>query len=255
MTEAPGSVQEISMLQSSTLAHLVQREIERLIMSGGLRTGERINEVIIARTLGVSRGPVREALRTLEEMGLVQFEKNRGVTVREISAQDAADIYEIRAAIEALACRRAALSMSDDQIDEFQALVEGMEKVAAAADIERYHPLNIRFHERLIEIASSIELTRIYRILLKKLTLFRRRTLGQDGAVSVSTAEHRLIVQQLASRNSTAAAMAMHDHIMASSRRMQQGLLLYFQSKPADQPQADVGPGPSGSHWTSGQAG
>lgn len=70
----------LALLRNETVQRLVQREIERLILTGELRAGERINEIEIARRLGVSRAPVREALRTLEEADLVKFEKNRGVT-------------------------------------------------------------------------------------------------------------------------------------------------------------------------------
>jgi DNA-binding GntR family transcriptional regulator len=72
---------ELAVLQSRTLPQLVQQDIEQLILSGELRAGERLNEVAIARRLGVSRGPIREALRTLEEAGLLRFEKMRGMAV------------------------------------------------------------------------------------------------------------------------------------------------------------------------------
>lgn len=236
MSEVHPLVSELSVIQSSTLGQLVQRELERQILSGALRAGERINEVEIARALGVSRGPVREALRTLREMGLVKIRKNYGVTVRKISAQDAADIYEIRAVLESLACRRAVSTIDDKQIAEIHTLVERMEQAAASSDVDSYHLLNIRFHERLLELANSFELIGVYQILLKKLTLFRRRTLGQDGAISVSNAEHRVILRELVTRNADAAAQAMHDHIMASSRRMQKGLRLFLENHEDSEP-------------------
>ena len=220
---------EIAFLRTWTLPQLVQREIERLILSGELRAGERLNEVWIARRIGISRGPVREALRTLEEAGLVRFLKNRGVAVREISPAEAANIYEIRATLEELACRRACERIADEQIGELRTLVARMEEAAAAEDVESYHPLNVAFHERFIELAGNPELAPIYRRLVGQLTLFRRRTLAQAGALSLSNAEHHRILEALTARDPVAAGKLMHDHIMASSRRIQESLRGYFE--------------------------
>src|SRR3712207_2568017 len=90
----------LELLRSRSLAGLVQNEIERLILTGELVVGTKLNESAIAHRLGISRGPVRESFRTLEEMGLVRLEKNRGVFVREISADEAAELYEVRAALD-----------------------------------------------------------------------------------------------------------------------------------------------------------
>src|SRR5437764_7733 len=87
----------IALVQSSSLPALVQKEIERMILAGDFAAGAKLNEVAVAALLGVSRGPVREAFRALEESGLVRLEKNRGVFVRQISVEDADEIYEVRA--------------------------------------------------------------------------------------------------------------------------------------------------------------
>jgi DNA-binding GntR family transcriptional regulator len=106
---------ELAVLQSRTLPQLVQQDIEQLILSGELRAGERLNEVAIARRLGVSRGPIREALRTLKEAGLLRFEKMRGMAVRDITPEEASDIYQLRACLEALICERATTRMSAER--------------------------------------------------------------------------------------------------------------------------------------------
>lgn len=220
---------QIAFLRTRTLSQLVQREIERLILSGQLRAGERLNEVAIARRLSVSRGPVREALRTLEEAGLVRLHKNRGVAVREISPEEAADIYEIRASLEELACRRAAGAIAEDEIEQLRSLVAGMQQPAASDDVESYHPLNVQFHERLVELAGNRELANMYRRLVDQLTLFRRRTLAQEGALALSNSEHLRILEALSARDPIAAGKLMHEHIMASSQRMQEALRRYFE--------------------------
>ena len=98
----------ITVLQTNSLPGLVQREIERMILAGELAAGAKLNEVAIAELLGVSRGPVREAFRALEESGLVRLEKNRGVFVRQIAVEEADEIYELRAVLDEFVGRRVA---------------------------------------------------------------------------------------------------------------------------------------------------
>ena len=83
----------IALLQTNSLPALVQREIERMILAGDLAAGAQLREAEVAAMLGVSRGPVREAFRALEESGLVRLEKNRGVFVRQIGVEEADDIF------------------------------------------------------------------------------------------------------------------------------------------------------------------
>jgi phosphonate utilization transcriptional regulator len=223
----------LAVLRSETVQSLVQREIERLILSGELRAGERINENEIARRLMVSRAPVREALRTLEQADLVRFVKNRGVTVREITLEDAEDIYELRAALEELICRRVAARINEKQIKELRRLVERMDDEAARADVESYHESNVLFHEKLTAFAGSREFASLYKTVIKKLILFRRRTLGQGGAVALSNVEHQTILKHLAAGDADAAGRAMYRHIKASGRRMRRSLQDFLQKDPS----------------------
>lgn len=221
---------QLALLRNETVQRLVQREIERLILTGELRAGARINEIEIARRLEVGRAPVREALRTLEEADLVKFEKNRGVTVREITLDEAADIYEIRASLEELICRRVAVRITSQQIAELRTLVQRMGEQAARGDVESYHESNVQFHEKLTEFSGSREFSGFYRTVINKLILFRRRTFGQGGAVAVSNLEHQAIVRHLAARDADAAGRAMHKHIMSSGRRMRHALQQFLRT-------------------------
>ena len=113
----------IALVQSSSLPMLVQKELERMILAGELGVGAKLNEAAIAELLGVSRGPVREAFRALEESGLVRLEKNRGVFVRQISIEEADQIYEVRAALDEWVGRRLAQSATAAQVKELKAIV------------------------------------------------------------------------------------------------------------------------------------
>ena len=129
-TKQPPSA--LAFLQSSSLPMLVQEEIERLIMTGALPVGSRINESVLSQRFNTSRGPIREALRALEEAGLVRTEKNRGMFVREISFEEADEIYELREAMEELIGRRVALAITDDGIARLKAMEAAMHAAAAA---------------------------------------------------------------------------------------------------------------------------
>src|SRR3982750_4709118 len=99
----PGASDTIMLIQTQSLPMLVQQELERMIVAGELNSGAKLNELAIAERLGVSRGPVREAFRALEESGLVRLEKNRGVFVRQIAVEEADEIYELRAVLDEVA--------------------------------------------------------------------------------------------------------------------------------------------------------
>src|SRR5947209_12241511 len=101
----------IALLQTSSLSSVVQAELERMILSGELRPGEKLTEMALASRLGVSRGPLREAFRMLDEAGLVRTEKNRGVFVRSLPVEEAMEIFDLRASMDELVGRRLAGSI------------------------------------------------------------------------------------------------------------------------------------------------
>jgi len=191
-----------------------------MILAGDLAAGAKLNEVDIAELLGVSRGPVREAFRALEESGLVRLEKNRGVFVRQIALAEADELYEVRAALDEWAGRRVAQSAAPEQVKELRAICERMDRAAAKNDVDAYWPLNLEFHDRLIAFAGNGKLLSTYRRLVNELSLFRRQALASGGTLPVSTREHRDIVDKIASGNAAAAGRALHDHVMASRERM-----------------------------------
>jgi len=209
----------ITLLQTSSLTSLVQIELERMILSGELAPGSKLTEVALAARLGVSRGPLREAFRMLEEAGLVRTEKNRGVFVRDIPLEEAIEIFDLRAAMDELVGRRLAETITPAALREIRALVESMEQAARAKDAHHYHLLNLKFHDRLVELAGNSKLSAIYRKLIKELSLFRRMNLADGWLMPISAGEHRQIVKAIASGDPEAAGKAMFDHVMESKDR------------------------------------
>ncbi len=209
----------IALLQSSSLTTVVQQEIERAILVGDYAPGSKLNEAALAEKLGVSRGPVREAFRMLDEAGLVRTEKNRGVFVRAIPIDEALEIFDLRAAMDDWVGKRLAACISDEQLKEIKAMVAEMEKAVKAQDAHQYHVLNLKFHDRMVEMVGNRKLTDTYRRLIKELSLFRRQNLADVVLMRTFLNEHKQIVKAIASRDAQAAGQAMFDHVMQSKQR------------------------------------
>jgi phosphonate utilization transcriptional regulator len=210
----------IALVKSSSLPMLVQQELERSILAGDLPAGSKLNEAAIADRLGISRGPVREAFRALEESGLVRLEKNRGVFVRQIPVEEADEIYELRAVLDEFVGRRLAQAATKEQVRELHERVDRMQQAAATGDVDAYLATNVDFHDRMVELAGNSKLLVTYRRLVNELHLYRRASLAQGGALPVSTREHRDIVDKIAAGQPAAAGRALHEHVMASRERM-----------------------------------
>jgi phosphonate utilization transcriptional regulator len=217
MTAAPTP---IDILRQQSLSGLVREQLLEMIQRGDLTAGSKIVESDLAERLGVSRGPVREALRALEGSGLVWIEKNRGFFVRTVSADEASNIYAVRAALDRLAGETLARRITDAEIATLRRLVERMEKAVAKGDVDTYYPLNLEFHDRLLDFAGNPTLAATSQRLITELYLFRCRSLVQSGSLALSHAEHRRIFDALAARDPQAAASAMWDHVEAARVRM-----------------------------------
>jgi len=214
-----GIAHALEVLRSQSLSKVVQRDIERRILSGELRAGERINENRLAEKLSISRGPVREACRALEQAGLITLIANRGLFVRKVTLKEALDAYDIRASLFGLAGRILAPRITADQIAVLSDLVERMEAVSNGEDVNAYYPLNLEFHSRLVEFTGNEELADIYHGLVKKLHLFRRSALVAGGALKASSREHRAILDALIGRNAKRAKVLMENHVLAGRQR------------------------------------
>jgi len=210
----------LQLVQANSLPQLVQTEIKQLILRGELGVGQRVNESELAARFRTSRGPVREALRALEQCGLVRSEKNRGVFVREISISEADEIYDVREALDELIGRRLAQQVTAQQLAALKSLLAGMDAATGANDVKRYHALNLEFHDALVAFVGNERLAETYRRLTKELLLFRLRGLQDGGGFAVSNAEHKAIVKAIASRDPERAGRMLREHAANSRVRM-----------------------------------
>jgi phosphonate utilization transcriptional regulator len=207
-------------VQSNSLPALVQVEIEQLILRGELAVGQRINESELAVRFGTSRGPIREALRALEESRLVRSEKNRGVFVREISVAEADEIYDVREALDQLIGQRVAERATPEQLRALDAVLAEMDGATDKQDVKSYHTLNLKFHDMLVDFAGNARLIETYRLLTRGLLLFRLRGLQDGGGFAVSNTEHRAVMRAVAQRDSARAGQLLRQHAVKSRARM-----------------------------------
>ncbi|MBC8751357.1 phosphonate utilization associated transcriptional regulator [Paraburkholderia podalyriae] len=207
------SVDPIEVVRRHSLTTLVRDEIERHIVDGSLAPGEKLNEADWAARLRVSRGPVREAFRALEQAGLVRTVKNRGVFVRTVSLAEADEIYAVRAVLEEAACRMLAARIDAGKLAVLRDWVDAMRAALASHDHDAYARANVAFHDALVAAAGNSKLYDTYRRLVSELKLFRRAALVVQGdAMAHSLAEHRAILTALASRDAEQAAQLMRAH-------------------------------------------
>jgi DNA-binding GntR family transcriptional regulator len=161
-----------------------------------------------------------KAFRALEDLGLVQIEKNRGAFVRKIDLNEAVEIHDVYSALEELAARTAAGRLYATQIAELKFLVESMDAASEAEDLDRFYSLNLSFHQVLVEGSGNRRLLSVYNRLLNELHLFRRFGLMQRAEMQLSNRDHHQILDQIAAGDSNEVAGAMRRHTTERSHKM-----------------------------------
>lgn len=187
-------------VRDTSLAKLVRDDMLGLILKGVLIPGQRINEPDVAARLGVSRVPVREALRELESSGLVVARKHSGVFVRQLAAPEIRDLYQMRALLDGFAGRQAAQRASLENVALLRVLddsIKTMQDAASQHDVQRYYGENLRFHWAIVEAAGNQSLTETYRGIVQKLHVSRLKNLAHDTGMQASIAEHMEIASTL----------------------------------------------------------
>jgi len=207
-----------------TLATSVQRELERMILDGELTAGERLTESTLADAMGVSRGPVREALRGLAQFGLVDVVANRGVVVRSVDTGEALDLYDLRSGIFGVACEAVARRGDPAAVDELRAIQAELAAAMRATDRDAYYAANIRFHRRLLELSGNRAAREAYERVVASMHLFRRRGLAAAVNMQASFAEHEAIVAAIAAGDPDAAGAAGRAHVRSGKGRFRRSL-------------------------------
>ena len=220
-TATPSSSAEdaVEARRSQTLVSICHAEIERMILDAELGMGARVNELSLAARLGISRGPVREACRSLVQAGLLETRANRGFFGRKLTHKEVVDLYDLRAGLMRLAGELIARRATPEQLTQLRGFVDAMDAACAADDTARFQDLNAEFHAALVMAADNHRLEEVYAGLAKELRLFRRRGLVSSNALQLSNREHRAIVDAIASHDAARAAATMENHILQGKTR------------------------------------
>ncbi|WP_171127136.1 MULTISPECIES: GntR family transcriptional regulator [unclassified Ruegeria] len=185
------------------------------IRAGALLPGDRLREIELSERLGVSRTPVREAIRQLEADGLVTHVPRLGATVRSLDYAEVMELYEMRAVLEGTAARLAARAASDIELDELDVLNDRLAEAGTGPDAVR---INKIFHATLLDAAKNRFLTKSTLSLQKALLILGPSQLLDSERAASAVAEHRRIMVALKARDGAAAESEMRAHIQAAQR-------------------------------------
>jgi DNA-binding GntR family transcriptional regulator len=191
--------------------------LRQRIFKRELEPGNWIDELKIAEEYGISRTPLREALKVLAAEGLVTMKVRRGAYVTEVSKRDLADVYHLLSLLESDAAGVVATRATDAELAELKALHAELEaaaipQIAGTADTDAFFAVNERFHMRLLEIANNRWRDQMVADLRKVMKLNRHNSLLKTGRIGESLAEHRAIMAALAARDAKATAQCMRNH-------------------------------------------
>ncbi len=192
----------------------VAESLRQRIFNRELAPGSWIDELKIAQAYGISRTPLREALKVLAGEGLVTMKVRRGAYVTEVSEQDLADVYHLLSLLESDAAGVVATNASAAQIEELQELHQQLELAAMPAqeDRERFFRINEQFHMRMLDIANNRWCKQVVTDLRKVMKLNRHNSLLKSGRVEQSLHEHRAVMAAIAARDAAATVQIMRAH-------------------------------------------
>ncbi len=198
----------------------VFHKIREDILRGHYKQNEAIKEIQISKELGVSRTPVREALRQLELEGLVTIIPNKGAVVTGINAKDINDIYAIRSMIEGLSAKWAAKTITQEQLDELEEIVYLSEFHLAKGHIEQLYELDTKFHEMLYEASESKILRHVLSDFHHYVQRVRKSSLSSEERAKHSIEEHKAILEALKNRDGDLASALTNLHIRNTSNNV-----------------------------------
>ncbi|MCT4606613.1 MAG: GntR family transcriptional regulator [Marinisporobacter sp.] len=194
------------------------------ILNGKYAEGEKLGEAKLAEELGVSRTPVREALKQLELDGIVENKPNRGVVVLGISKQDIEDIYTIRTAIEGIAARWAVERITEEELEELKEAYELMEFYTFKNDIEKFAELNTKFHEIIYKATKSRHLEQVLKDFQYYMKKTRRKSLHVKGRIKESLKEHKVVLDAFLNKDQEVAQRALTVHVENSKKNVEKNV-------------------------------
>jgi DNA-binding GntR family transcriptional regulator len=201
-------------LAAPALYSRVAELLRKRIFAHELSPGSWVDEQALATEFGISRTPMREALKVLASEGLVVLRPRRGCYVAELSERDLDEVFPVMAMLEAKAAEEAARRLTDDDIARLQAIHDDLERYAST-DADRFFDANQRFHTAVQELSGNGYLRQLIEETRKVIKLTRRDSLRLAGRISQSLDEHRGILEALRARDAALAGKRMHQHLLS----------------------------------------
>ncbi|MCQ2373628.1 MAG: GntR family transcriptional regulator [Phascolarctobacterium sp.] len=219
-----GHLQPIKLDSYKPLRELVCENIRQAIIDGTFSPGERLMEIQLADEMGVSRTPVREAIRKLELEGFVVMIPRRGTYVADISIKDITEIYEIRISLDVLAAGLAAERITDEELATLNNYMIEISKQVPSMNMEKIVELDTAFHNVLYTASRNERLVSIINNLREQLTGIRGRSMSYPGRLIETMDEHRALVDSIAARDPERAQRAARVHIENAEQTLMRSL-------------------------------
>ncbi|NLO88803.1 MAG: GntR family transcriptional regulator [Clostridia bacterium] len=206
------------------LRDIVFEALREAIIDGTLKPGERLMELQLAEELGVSRTPIREAIRKLELEGLVVMIPRKGAYVAGISIKDIADVFEIRAALESLAAGLAAQRITEPEIEELYRCLEKVAEASKEGDFEKVVQSDTELHDLIYRASRNSHLVQLINRLREQIQRFRSTTLSYPGRIQQTLSEHENLVRAISRGDSALARALAQEHIENAENSMMEAL-------------------------------
>ena len=200
-------------IQVGYLAQEAAKRIREMIRKGALKKGDRILEAPMCQAMGVSRTPLREALRILSSEGLIELIPNRGAYVAQPSIKDIGEMFYVMSILEGTCARVCVEKMDDEGLRRLDDFYRKLEQHCQAEDREKYMAVNHSFHSLVQELAGNSVLSEVIDALRQKILLYRYRQIYQPNRLKESMQEHRDLQQAFRERNPEAAERFMQEHL------------------------------------------
>jgi len=206
------------------LREMVFESLREAIIHGRLRPGERLMEIHLAEEMGVSRTPVREAIRKLELEGFVVMVPRKGAYVAGISVKDIVDVFEVRAALEGLAAGLAAARITEEEMEELERTLVRINVNSEEDDINSIVEGDSSFHELIYKASRNQRLVQIITRLKEQIHRFRMTSLSQPGRTKNALGEHKTIVEAISDRNVKLAQTLASEHVENAEQSLLEAL-------------------------------
>lgn len=204
-----------------SLGSQAYQEVKAIILEGRIAPGKKLKEGDLAKALGISRTPIREAINRLAKEGLLEIFPQRGAYVVQFTEKDIFELFLIRENLEGLAARLASQRMTKASLAKLESCIQGFREPFGDKDIQRYAREDFKFHQSIVNLSEAQRLIQLVSSLHDHIRMYRLTTRGVAAKMKPSLAEHRQIIEALGRGDADESERRMRQHI----RRVRDGVM------------------------------